>query len=40
MRRNVGDVPQEIDNHMINEEELGRTAVLCAINGNFSIVLL
>jgi Cu+-exporting ATPase len=34
MRRNTVDVPHEVDSRMIDEEELGRTAVICAINGN------
>ncbi|PSN45245.1 Copper-transporting ATPase 1 [Blattella germanica] len=33
MRRNGVDVPQEVDVKMVDEEELGHTAVICAING-------
>ncbi|KAK7865149.1 hypothetical protein R5R35_002210 [Gryllus longicercus] len=33
IRRTIGEVPTDIDSHMIDEEELGRTAVLCAVNG-------
>uniref|UniRef100_A0A8D8UT73 P-type Cu(+) transporter n=2 Tax=Cacopsylla melanoneura TaxID=428564 RepID=A0A8D8UT73_9HEMI len=33
MRRNGIEVSSDIDNRMIDEEDLGHTAVLCAING-------
>lgn len=39
MCRNAVTVPSEVDDIMSSEEENGRTAVLCAIDGNifFSI---
>lgn len=37
MKRNAVEVPAEADLRMIDEEEKGNTAVLCAVNGNFSI---
>ncbi|XP_066991020.2 copper-transporting ATPase 1 isoform X2 [Anabrus simplex] len=33
MKRNIGDVPSDVDQRLAEEEELGRTAVVCAING-------
>jgi P-type Cu+ transporter len=35
MKRNAVEVPTEADLRMIDEEEKGNTAVLCAVNGNF-----
>lgn len=32
LRRNAVDIPQEVDKRMISEEDLGRTAVLAAVN--------
>lgn len=33
MRRNAVEIPTEVDARMVDEEELGRTAVLVSING-------
>lgn len=33
MRRTIGEVPPDVDSKMTEEEELGRTSVMCAING-------
>jgi hypothetical protein len=34
MQRNAVDVPSVADYMMAAEEDLGNTAILCAINGN------
>jgi Cu+-exporting ATPase len=40
MQRNAVDVLQEVDTRMADEEELGRTAIICAINGNIIYFIL
>jgi Cu+-exporting ATPase len=40
MQRNAVDVPHEVDTRMADEEEMGRTAVICAINGNMMAFVL